>query len=162
MLVLKLGPDLSEISEMIPTTKSLDAPIPTNLKDASVAEKAALANFIAKMIERGLVEIEKEVMLSSELDDEKKKQEHSPIGEQIAPSKPFTVKAGVESPKETQPRVKLRGCLKPVKQEKPVLRPQQKPLPSHVVSPEPRNTNCLLYTSPSPRDLSTSRMPSSA
>ena len=24
------------------------------------------------------------------------------------------------------------------------------------------NTNCLLYTSPSPRDLSTSRMPSSA
>ena len=25
-----------------------------------------------------------------------------------------------------------------------------------------RNINCLLYTSPSPRDLSTSRMPSSA
>ena len=25
-----------------------------------------------------------------------------------------------------------------------------------------RNENCLLYTSPSPRDLSTSRMPSSA
>ena len=25
-----------------------------------------------------------------------------------------------------------------------------------------QNTNCLLYTSPSPRDLSTSRMPSSA
>ena len=25
-----------------------------------------------------------------------------------------------------------------------------------------RNKNCLLYTSPSPRDLSTSRMPSSA
>ena len=27
---------------------------------------------------------------------------------------------------------------------------------------EGRNMNCLLYTSPSPRDLSTSRMPSSA
>ena len=26
----------------------------------------------------------------------------------------------------------------------------------------PENNNCLLYTSPSPRDLSTSRMPSSA
>ena len=30
------------------------------------------------------------------------------------------------------------------------------------VNKEPRAQNCLLYTSPSPRDLSTSRMPSSA
>ena len=28
--------------------------------------------------------------------------------------------------------------------------------------PDPSNHSCLLYTSPSPRDLSTSRMPSSA
>ena len=33
--------------------------------------------------------------------------------------------------------------------------------PSRVALPR-RNTSCLLYTSPSPRDLSTSRMPSSA
>ena len=32
----------------------------------------------------------------------------------------------------------------------------------HFTEPPPRFTDCLLYTSPSPRDLSTSRMPSSA
>ena len=32
----------------------------------------------------------------------------------------------------------------------------------HVVVTSPANHACLLYTSPSPRDLSTSRMPSSA
>ncbi len=31
-----------------------------------------------------------------------------------------------------------------------------------VTKPETINYRCLLYTSPSPRDLSTSRMPSSA
>ena len=31
-----------------------------------------------------------------------------------------------------------------------------------LIIPHPRYTSCLLYTSPSPRDLSTSRMPSSA
>ena len=32
----------------------------------------------------------------------------------------------------------------------------------HLKSPHPEAKPCLLYTSPSPRDLSTSRMPSSA
>ena len=32
----------------------------------------------------------------------------------------------------------------------------------NFISPEERDNICLLYTSPSPRDLSTSRMPSSA
>ena len=32
----------------------------------------------------------------------------------------------------------------------------------HVICDKPLSANCLLYTSPSPRDLSTSRMPSSA
>ena len=31
-----------------------------------------------------------------------------------------------------------------------------------ILLPSPNTTSCLLYTSPSPRDLSTSRMPSSA
>ena len=35
-----------------------------------------------------------------------------------------------------------------------VMKPLPKPIPKKIV--------CLLYTSPSPRDLSTSRMPSSA
>jgi len=34
--------------------------------------------------------------------------------------------------------------------------------PVHLVERESQPTHCLLYTSPSPRDLSTSRMPSSA
>ena len=34
--------------------------------------------------------------------------------------------------------------------------------PTHRPPGEKRSTTCLLYTSPSPRDLSTSRMPSSA
>ena len=34
--------------------------------------------------------------------------------------------------------------------------------PKHLLPTEAQNANCLLYTSPSPRDLSTSRMPSSA
>ena len=33
---------------------------------------------------------------------------------------------------------------------------------SYVVTNGPTTNGCLLYTSPSPRDLSTSRMPSSA
>ena len=32
----------------------------------------------------------------------------------------------------------------------------------HAVAPDMRGYGCLLYTSPSPRDLSTTRMPSSA
>ena len=35
-------------------------------------------------------------------------------------------------------------------------------LPSHLSWQTTHNVACLLYTSPSPRDLSTSRMPSSA
>ena len=35
-------------------------------------------------------------------------------------------------------------------------------LASPVISAELKGDTCLLYTSPSPRDLSTSRMPSSA
>jgi len=31
-----------------------------------------------------------------------------------------------------------------------------------IIHADPKNVACLLYTSPSPRDLSTSRMPSSA
>ena len=34
--------------------------------------------------------------------------------------------------------------------------------PGHEIAKYARDCNCLLYTSPSPRDLSTSRMPSSA
>ena len=35
-------------------------------------------------------------------------------------------------------------------------------LPNHGIDDVPVSSTCLLYTSPSPRDLSTSRMPSSA
>ena len=34
--------------------------------------------------------------------------------------------------------------------------------PIHIIEPELARRNCLLYTSPSPRDRSLSRMPSSA
>ena len=34
--------------------------------------------------------------------------------------------------------------------------------PDHLLQSRDRSIDCLLYTSPSPRDLSTSRMPSSA
>ena len=37
-----------------------------------------------------------------------------------------------------------------------------KPILVHGMEPGGQLTTCLLYTSPSPRDLSTSRMPSSA
>ena len=37
-----------------------------------------------------------------------------------------------------------------------------KSTPEDTIEREPINNSCLLYTSPSPRDLSTSRMPSSA
>ena len=50
---------------------------------------------------------------------------------------------------------------------RPTPRPTNTPIPQPTVAPQtaptnPPPTTCLLYTSPSPRDLSTSRMPSSA
>ena len=43
-----------------------------------------------------------------------------------------------------------------------VLVPSVRRTPPESLSPRAKSHNCLLYTSPSPRDLSTSRMPSSA
>ena len=43
------------------------------------------------------------------------------------------------------------------------LKPKARPISLEIISWEGGDCcNCLLYTSPSPRDLSTSRMPSSA
>ena len=55
----------------------------------------------------------------------------------------------------------LQGPLSEV--FKPLERAQRKPQETRVgISQEILTEGCLLYTSPSPRDLSTSRMPSSA
>ena len=64
--------------------------------------------------------------------------------EAIAAGKnPYEVKGGMSAPSENpEPKVSKREEPKP--------------------KPKVTKNSCLLYTSPSPRDLSTSRMPSSA
>ena len=45
-------------------------------------------------------------------------------------------------------------------QQQPYQQPQYQPVPGYP--PQPQYPYCLLYTSPSPRDATLSRMPSSA
>ena len=54
-----------------------------------------------------------------------------------------------EEPKAEEPTVKI-------------IRKEEEEEELEYLKPMDENINCLLYTSPSPRDLSTSRMPSSA
>ena len=48
------------------------------------------------------------------------------------------------------------------RRKRPAARPKRRPWLGNRPSPTAASVGCLLYTSPSPRDLSTSRMPSSA
>ena len=53
--------------------------------------------------------------------------------------------------------------MQPTKDDSPIKKFLDKKGPGlHHLALETDNIDCLLYTSPSPRDLSTSRMPSSA
>ena len=61
----------------------------------------------------------------------------------------------VWSPKLSNAVAKATGAVKPVQVSVDVVR-------LYSADPEQLLNSCLLYTSPSPRDLSTSRMPSSA
>eukprot|EP00831_Metopus_contortus_P083863 TRINITY_DN9384_c0_g1_i2.p2 TRINITY_DN9384_c0_g1~~TRINITY_DN9384_c0_g1_i2.p2 ORF type:complete len:121 (+),score=20.00 TRINITY_DN9384_c0_g1_i2:2-364(+) len=70
------------------------------------------------------------------------------------PGPPVQVKAKAEAPAE--------AAEVPVVEANPEPVVSVPPTPVVEAKPEPEVTDCLLYTSPSPRDLSTSRMPSSA
>ena len=74
------------------------------------------------------------------------------------------IHAGTNDLNESQSGDILKG-LTEMAEESIKIRPSIKVLVSGLISQRDENANekiCLLYTSPSPRDLSTSRMPSSA
>ena len=62
-----------------------------------------------------------------------------------------------------EPEVKIIDETPPPAAETPAKPADAPPPPAKTITPlKEEHSTCLLYTSPSPRDLSTSRMPSSA
>ena len=73
-------------------------------------------------------------------------------------------KRKVLSAKYKEKRLKIKKLIKQAAtfEQKLDLQEKLQKLPKDSAQCRVRNRCCLLYTSPSPRDLSTSRMPSSA
>ena len=77
--------------------------------------------------------------------------------------------SGYETPAELEENTNLRARLEQLRlQAGPLMNlgdVREKSVPKMTIVAPPKSggaISCLLYTSPSPRDLSTSRMPSSA